>query len=172
MEKGLIHIYTGDGKGKTTASVGLSTRCSLCGGKVLFTQFLKDYSSGECENNPLYEVFKAEPFCGFWSELSDDDKKKTALIAKEQLYEVFNKANDENYDMLVLDEILCAVSLDIISLDFLIDLLEKKSMQLEVVMTGRSCPKDLYEYADYVSEIKEIKHPYKEGIKARKGIEF
>lgn len=172
MEKGLIHIYTGNGKGKTTAAVGLCCRAAARGYKVGFTSFMKDFDSGEflCENG--FTLFKSAPFKGFLSQMSPDEIEAAKKEANDKLKELFHIAHSEGYDLIALDEVLVAVSAGLIDKALLIDLLKNKPDFLEVVMTGRNCPEELFAYADYISEIKAVKHPYEKGISARKGIEY
>lgn len=172
MEKGLIHIYTGDGKGKTTAAVGLCYRASSRGYKVGFTSFMKDFSSGECLCEKDFTIFKSAPFAGFLPQMSCEEIKKAKKEANAKLQEIFYVARSECYDLIALDEVLVAAKCGIIDKELLIGLLKDKPDFLEVVMTGRDCPEELFEYADYVSEIKAVRHPYEKGISARKGIEY
>ena len=172
MEKGLIHIYTGDGKGKTTAAVGLCYRASLSGYKVGFTSFMKDFSSGECLCDNLFTIFKSTPFEGFLPQMSQPEIDEAKKAANTHLKEIFNIALTEHYDLIVLDEVLVAAKCGIVDKELLAALLENKPDFLEVVMTGRDCPEELFECGDYISEIKAVRHPYEKGICARKGIEF
>lgn len=171
MEKGLIHIYTGGGKGKTTAAVGLSLRCCRRGYKVGFTSFLKDFESGELLGDCPFTVLRQPPFKGFWKDLTNKEKEDTRKRYSEFLSEIFCIAEKENYDLIVLDEVLVATSLGAVDTAFLIEILKNKPRSLEVVMTGANCPEELFPLADYISEIKCIKHPYNKGVGARDGIE-
>lgn len=174
MKNGLIHIYCGDGKGKTTAAVGLSVRCAGGGGKVLFFQFMKGNSSGEREslkqlkNIDLIDGYENLKFV--WN-MTDSEKAKTAEYYTDKFKEIVKKACDENYDLIIMDEIISAVNCEFVPLDTLTDFLRNKPQSLEVVITGRDPHKELIDIADYVSEIKKIKHPFDKGIKARKLIE-
>ena len=172
MEKGLIHIYTGSGKGKTSAAVGLCVRCSGQGYKVGFTSFMKDFESGELKHDLPFTVFRHTPMCGFWKDLDADKKTRAKKCAENALKEIFKAAEDESYDLIVLDEVLVAASLGCIDTTLLKGLLSTKPDTLEVVMTGATCPDEILEMADYISEIKAIRHPFEKGIQARKGIEY
>ncbi len=172
MKKGLIHIYTGDGKGKTTAAVGLCYRAALRGYKVGFTSFMKDFSSGECLCENAFTIFKCTPFEGFLPQMSPSEVEAARKEANAHLKEIFNIALTECYDLIALDEALVAAKCGIVDKDLLIGLLKNKPDFLEVVMTGRDCPEELFEYADYISEIKAVRHPYEKGIGARYGIEY
>lgn len=172
MKKGLIHIYTGDGKGKTTAAVGLCYRCSMNGFKVGFTSFLKDFESGECTCESCFTILRHKPFKGFWQDLSPEEREIARQESNKALQDIFRIATEEGYDLIVLDEVLMAASLGVVDTKLLLTLLKEKPAGLEVAMTGATCPTELSEIADYVSEIRCVKHPYKCGISARKGIEY
>ena len=171
MEKGYIHIYTGDGKGKTTAAVGLCYRCANRGFKVGITSFLKDFDSGEYLGNPPFHIFKALPFKGFWRDKNESEKANLKAEAKERLAFIFQTAKEDSYDCIALDEIFDAISVGCIKESDLLTYLTEKPIGLEVILTGRTPSEAFYELADYISEIKAIKHPYTKGVKARVGIE-
>ncbi len=183
---GLIHIYTGDGKGKSTAAAGLAVRCAGSGGRVLYTQFLKDGTSGE-----LKELKKIDNIdlllcdkCFGFTFLMDEQTKNGASAYYEQHFShvirtVLNAAAAKNeageyagYQMLVLDEAIGAVGTGMLKEAALVDFLKNKPEELEVVLTGRDPSEQLIRLADYVSEIKKIKHPYDRGIGSRMGIEL
>ncbi len=172
--KGLIHIYEGDGKGKTTAAVGLCVRCAGSGRKVIFSQFLKDNQSSELKVLKSIEdiqVITAEKTFGFYFNMSEDEKEEAKEVYNRLLIQVIKQASREECDMLVLDEIMAAYSNQLIDRNYLLDFLKNKPYQLEVVLTGRNPAKELVELADYVSEVKKVKHPFDVGISARDGIE-
>lgn len=174
MQKGLIHIYCGDGKGKTTTSIGLSIRAAGNNMNVLFTQFLKDSKSSELnilKTIPNIDVMPFDKDFGFSFKMSPETKAEASQAYTELLNKTFEKANNNSYQLLVLDEIMATVKLEFVDEDILINHLENKNEDLEVVMTGRNPSSRLIEIADYVSEIKKIKHPFDCGIPARKGIE-
>ncbi len=187
----MIQIYTGDGKGKTTAAFGLAMRAAGHGFKVRVIQFLKGSTySGELASAAKLgiEVFQFGRTCphaaviktGFMScqecgqcwiglnEISDLDRKKTQMAWDLAC----DTAVTGQYDLIILDEILNAVKKDLVSLNELLAWLHKLSPDIEVVLTGRSAPPELIEIADLVSEIRKIKHPYSENCKARRGIEY
>ena len=170
-EFGLIHIYCGDGKGKTTAAVGLCVRASGRGKKCLWTSFLKDYDSGEFVGTFPFTLYQGEPVRQFVFTMSEEQKKATADEHTQRLKDVFEKASKEGFDLLVLDESIASCNLGLIPTDLLVQLLREKPTHLEVVMTGRDPKAELVELADYVSEIRPIKHPYDNGIPSREGIE-
>lgn len=174
--KGLVHIYTGDGKGKTTASIGQGIRAYGRGFKVLMVQFLKGAKTGE-----MITLEKLAP--DFALRRGKEVKKFTWQMTKEELeelkkdqQEMFKYAIDEitsnKWDLVILDEIIGAVSSNVIALKEVAELVKNKPDNLELILTGRNAPQELIELADYVSEIKAVKHPMEKGIPARKGIEI
>ena len=175
MEKktgfGLIQIYTGRGKGKTTAALGLAMRAAGHGFKIAIVHFMKIWNYGEVKS---LEKLGIDLFRYGTTELIDP--KNPSPIDFEQANKAIEKAEElvekGNYDILILDEINVAVDFNLIPLKRVVDLLDKKPNNLELVITGRNCPKELIERADLVSIIDEIKHPYNKGLEARKGIEF
>lgn len=175
MELGLIHIYCGDGKGKTTAAMGLGMRAVGRDKKVLLTQFLKDNETGELNSieklGTNFVVFKGIPVRKFFKFMSPEEQINLKNEHANRFREVTQKAIAENFDVLILDEIIASTNLDLISLDEVVEFLENKPKGLEVVLTGRNPNEKLVELADYVSEIKAVKHPYEKGINSRIGIE-
>ncbi|MBR6399969.1 MAG: cob(I)yrinic acid a,c-diamide adenosyltransferase [Firmicutes bacterium] len=168
----MIHIYCGDGKGKTTAAMGLALRCIGHGGKVLVMQFLKDGTSGEIGALKTLgaELLPAYPDIKFSFKMTDGEKRRAAEFYANALGEIQAKAGD--FDMVILDEILHAVNLGFIPLESLLSFLENKPEGLEVAMTGREPKAELMETADYITEMKKTKHPFDKGVKARKMVEF
>jgi cob(I)alamin adenosyltransferase len=175
MEKktgfGLIQIYTGRGKGKTTAALGLAMRAAGHGFKIAIVHFMKIWNYGEVKSLKKLGI---DLFRYGTTELIDP--KNPSPIDFEQANKAIEKAEElvgkGNYDILILDEVNVAVDFNLIPLKRVVDLLDKKPDNLELVITGRNCPKELIERADLVSIIDEIKHPYNKGLEARKGIEF
>lgn len=173
--QGCIHIYTGDGKGKTSAATGLAVRFAGNGGKVLFAQFLKDGSSGEIavlENIDGIDVDVCTECFGFSFSMSEETKAQAASVYTAYLSRILKRAREEQYGLLVLDEIIPAYNLGFVDKAELLEFLKNNTLGIEVVLTGRKPAEELFELADYVSEIKKIKHPYDQGILARKGIEY
>jgi cob(I)alamin adenosyltransferase len=175
MELGLIHIYCGDGKGKTTAAMGLGMRAVGREKKVLLTQFLKDNETGELNSieklGTNFEVIKGMPVKKFFKFMSPEEQTITRNEHEERFRSVTKKAIDENFDLLILDEIIASTNLDLVQLDTVVEFLKNKPRGLEVVLTGRNPNEKLVNLADYVSEIKAVKHPYEKGINSRIGIE-
>ncbi|SFU42355.1 cob(I)yrinic acid a,c-diamide adenosyltransferase [Clostridium sp. DSM 8431] len=171
---GLIHIYTGDGKGKTTSSVGLAVRALGAGLNVVFCQFLKSGTSSEL--NILKDLdnlilVQGEGVKGFVKYMSEEEVKHVTKMHDEMLLKCISLCKEGKCDMLILDEIMAAVNLNVVSYDVLLDFLRNKPENVEIVMTGRNPKEELIDLADYVSEIRKIKHPFDEGINARYGVE-
>ena len=168
--RGLVHIYTGNGKGKTTAAIGLAVRASGRDLKVAFIQFIKGVQSGERIFMDKYKAFDiVQTGTGnYWSKSKDQLRNE----AQETLAHAEKIITGDEYDLVVLDEVCVALHENMISLQQVLDLLDKKPQRLELVLTGRNAPQELIERADLVTEMHMIKHPYNEGIAARPGIEF
>jgi cob(I)alamin adenosyltransferase len=175
MELGLIHIYCGDGKGKTTAAMGLGMRAAGREKKVLLTQFLKDNDTGELISieklGENFCVFRGVPVRKFFKFMSEEEQVQTKIEHESRFRQVIKKAIDENFDLLILDEIIASTNLELVPLNEVVEFLENKPTGLEVVLTGRNPNEKLIELADYVSEVKAVKHPYEKGITSRIGIE-
>jgi cob(I)alamin adenosyltransferase len=168
----LVHIYTGNGKGKTTAAMGLAVRALGRGWTVGVVQFMKTGETGEAEffrDIPGIE-FKAFGLSGFVDPChpSDEDRK----AAESGFATVENWIRNRRFDLVILDEILQVVHCGIIPSDRVILLLENKPDEVELVLTGRDAHPELVAKADLVSEIHELKHPFELGAPARRGIEF
>ncbi len=173
--KRLVHIYTGDGKGKTTAAVGLGIRAYGRGFKVLMVQFLKGADTGEIHTlkklEPEFMLHRGKEIKKFTWNMNAEEVRETARAQQD----IFNYAVDAamcgGWDMVILDEILGAVGTGMIDLKEVVNFIKDKPDSFELVLTGRNAPAELVELADYVSEIKAVKHPMEKGIPAREGIE-
>jgi cob(I)alamin adenosyltransferase len=179
LEKGLVQIYTGDGKGKTTAAFGLALRAAGQGNKVLIYQFLKPPSLdiGERFALQLGAVrIRVEALDIEWDMAkSFYDKKQVAqakAAIKEALDRIAQTAEKRFYDLLILDEIVFCLSKGLAKLEDIKNIIDKKDPTVEIVLTGRGATKELIAMADLVTEMKNIKHPFDKGIKARRGIEY
>lgn len=169
------HIYYGDGKGKTTAAIGLAVRVAGSKMKVLFVQFLKTEFSGErhilshTENVTL-------TFCPlelkFTFEMDDKEKAQAAKIFKGIFDSAVTTALTEKYDMVVLDEVFEAINAHMLSESEVYEFITNAPSSMEIVMTGHNPPQKFMDCADYITEFKKIKHPYDRGITGRIGIEF
>ena len=165
----MIHIYTGDGKGKTTAAVGLALRAAGGGSRVLFFQFLKcDTSSERCMLGKVDNISLIDINCDmpFLFNADENTISKIKELYKTKLDEIYNLA--KMYDMFVFDEAISAIDCGVVDLD---DILKFKDFG-ELVLTGRGDISSVSEAADYITEMKKIKHPYDKGVQARKCIEF
>lgn len=174
-DKGLIHIYTGDGKGKTTAATGLAVRCAGAGGKVLISRFLKTNDSAELNIlSKIPEITIMDNPKVFHMIYLPDGKLPEGC--KEYYENMFRDAAKEamtgKYDLLIMDELMATVNLKLVSVSEVTEFLKNKPESLEVVMTGRNPDPEIAALADYISEVKKIKHPFDGGVKARRGIEF
>lgn len=171
--KGLIVVNTGDGKGKTTAALGVALRAVGYGFKVSMIQFIKGaWKPGEVRVAPrLAPNFEIIPMGLGFTWLSKDlerDKKKAQegwRLAKE-------KINSGNYNIVILDEITHAINHSFVELSDVVRTLRNKDEMLHVIVTGRDAPQEIIEMADLVTEMKLIKHPYEKGVAAQKGVEF
>ena len=170
----MLHIYCGDGKGKTTTGMGLCARAAGFGYKVLIYQFMKDNSTSErcvlclCDNITLLQGLPQEKFS---FQLTPEEKLERKAFYESQFKMVTKKACEENYDVLFLDETIYTIRAGLLSEELVLDFLKNKPEHLEVILTGQGPSPALIEAADYVSEIKKIKHPFDKGMPARKGIE-
>jgi cob(I)alamin adenosyltransferase len=168
---GLIHIYTGPGKGKTTAALGLALRAAGHDLKIAIVHFMKIWDYGEVNSLKRLGI---DLFRYGTTELIDPENPspvdfEQAKLAMEKGGELVRGGA---YDIVILDEITVAIDFNLISVQGVIDLIVNKPDNLELILTGRTCPEALIERADLVSRIDEIKHPYQKGLHARKGIEF
>ena len=176
MEKGLIHIYCGDGKGKTTAAMGLAIRAAGREKKVFITQFLKSGKSGELvslEKLKEYITFlPGRPVNKFVWNMNDEEKAEAKKEHTLRFREIIDEIKREQYDLLILDELIGTINNGFVDLNEVIEFLKSKPKTLEVVMTGRNPDEKLIEVSNYVTEMKCIKHPFEEGIPSRIGIEL
>jgi len=177
MKKGLVQIYTGEGKGKTTAAIGQAVRARGRGYKVLLVQFLKGKEgSGEIpllENMGIKVICKGEK--GKWlfpDRLKEEKRKKISSEWTAFLDEISYAITAKKYDLVIFDEINLALHYGLIDKNKFIEFIKRKPSFLEIILTGRYASPELVQLAHLVSEIKSIKHPFEEGIKARRGIEY
>ncbi len=179
LKKGLVQIYTGDGKGKTTASFGLALRAAGWGNKVIIYQFLKPASLKLGERKAVTKsqlAIKIVPLKIEWNMKKSLDDGKTIEQTRQKIARLFEKietqAKNKEYDIIILDEIVFCLTAKLVSIDLLQDLIKSKAKQVELILTGRGASKELIKLADLVTEMKLVKHPYNRNIKARKGIEY
>lgn len=173
--KGLVHIYTGDGKGKTTAALGLGLRAVGRGFKVLMVQFLKGADTGEIHSiqklSPDFVLHRGTELKKFTWKMTDEEKKQAAKEQAKSLEYAEKELKSGNWDMVILDEVLGAISSGMLELNDVLRIVREKPEKPELILTGRGAPAELIELADYVSEIKAVKHPMEKGVPARIGIE-
>lgn len=172
---GLIQIYTGNGKGKTTAALGLSMRAAGWGMRVLFVQFLKPVSTPSGEMKSAQELgisIRRLSDDSFINGISEELRKKTCTLIRDEIKNIQQEMKRDAFDIYVMDELITAVSLGIFPEEEVLALMEAKPKNAELILTGRGASKELIEYADLVSEIRPIKHPYEKKIPSRQGIEF
>lgn len=178
LNRGYIHIITGNGPGKTTSAFGLGFRAAGHGLKVHIIQFLKSgwhgTQYGEVKTaSKIKNIIVSQFGSGKFFRLKDEKIIEKDLEIVQKGFEFSKKViNGGNFDLVVLDEILVAVYFGLIKISSVIDLLKNKPSNVELVLTGRYAPKKLFRFADYISEIKEIKHPYPKKEKGRIGIEI
>ncbi len=168
---GLLHIYCGDGKGKTTASLGLALRMAGAGMRVAFVQFMKGGETAELASLarlPEITVMRCERDYGFYGTLTEDEKRELANCHNDLLARAFSG----NFDAVILDEFNIAYKYRLLDCENAVRMIADNRERCEIVLTGRDPDEKLLDMADYISEIKCVRHPYKKGIQARKGIEF
>lgn len=172
---GLVHLYYGDGKGKTTAAIGLALRCAGHGQTVVIVQFLKDGASGECRAlQTIQEIvcFAANPGGKFFQQMTPAEQTQTINTAQQVWRQATQYAVQHRARLLVLDEICAAIQYHLLPEQILLAFLDSRPAQLEVILTGRNPSDALLSRADYLTEMKNRRHPYEQGIPARKGIEY
>jgi cob(I)alamin adenosyltransferase len=187
LERGLIHVYTGDGKGKTTAALGLALRAAGCGLCTYVCQFLKGQEYGELEAArwlvagapegdrcpPItIERFGQPTFVRVLEDGTSSVTEKDVCLARAGLDAVRRAMAGGQYELIVLDEINVALYFKLLTVQEVLEVIDDKPDGVELVLTGRRVPDEILARADYVTEMREVRHPYQQGIKARKGIEF
>lgn len=172
MEKGYIHVYTGPGKGKTTAALGLGLRAAGAGFNVYMIQFMKGRRYSELDAVENLSNFKIVQHGRDEFVNKDNPEQIDIDLAKAGFVHAKDVIKNKKYDMVILDEINVAIDFNLIDLDNVVKLVEGKPEKLELVLTGRYAHPEIIKIADLVTELLEIKHPYQQGIEARKGIDF
>ena len=173
LEQGFVQIYTGNGKGKSTAAIGQAVRAAGFGLKTYIAQFMKEFPYNELNSlKHLSEWISIEQFSG------DDFVYKKELPGQEELDKskrglksAREKMLSGDYDIIILDEAIVAIYFKLILSEELIEFIKIKPVNVELILTGRYCPQELIELADLVTEMKEVKHYYQKGITSRRGIE-
>jgi cob(I)alamin adenosyltransferase len=179
LERGLVQIYTGDGKGKTTASFGLALRAAGQGNRVVIYQFLKPPTLllGEQVSMAKFEPdIHVEAMKGHWNVFTSlknpEDVKQAQSAISEALKEILVWAKNRTYDLIILDEIVFCISKGLAKLEDVKKIIDQRDSRVELILTGRGATQELIDLADLVSEMRLIKHPHDKGITARRGIEF
>ena len=168
--QGMVHVYTGNGKGKTTAAFGLAIRAVGAEKNVYIAQFVKGMKYSELKSLKKIEKIKIKQY-GLNYFIKGKAEQEDINAARKGLEEVAKILKSGEYELVILDEANIAVYYDLFSVEQLIKALENRAEEVEVVITGRYAADKIIEYADLVTEMKEIKHYYQKGVKARVGIE-
>lgn len=167
--RGYIQVYTGDGKGKTSAALGLAVRALGRKKRVCIVQFMKGLETGEVL---FFQDVKGVEIKQFGSGNFVFELAQERELAKKGLEYAREQMLSGNFDVIILDEINVAIAMKLIPIDDVLSFLKEKPENVEVVLTGRNAPKELLDIADLVTEMREVKHYYKKGVMAREGIEF
>ncbi|MEA3557676.1 MAG: cob(I)yrinic acid a,c-diamide adenosyltransferase [Candidatus Thermoplasmatota archaeon] len=172
FQKGYVQVYTGDGKGKTTASIGLGIRASGAGSRVRMIQFMKGRRYSEIdaiENIPNFEVSQH----GRDEFVSKENPEQVDIDLARKGFETAKEIIlAGEHDLVILDEINVAVDFGLLNIEEVLELVRSRPENIEIILTGRYAPREFIDGADLVTEMKEIKHFYQKGVEARKGIEF
>ncbi len=172
--KGLVHLYVGDGKGKTTAAIGLAVRALGAGKKVLMLQFLKGQQSSELE--PLrrlgIEIKRTEDIKKFVFQMDAKELAQATESCKACIDALRAALSEDGYDLVVLDEVVDAVNCNLVDTAELLSLIKNRPTGVEIVMTGRNPSDEIVDAADYLTVMTALKHPYQQGVQSRKGIEY
>lgn len=170
MTKGYVHLYTGNGKGKTTAAFGLAVRALCYGKKVYIGQFVKGMKYNETKLEEVFDNLTIDQYgkdCFIEKDPEDDDFER----ASRGLEKIDQVLQSGDYDLVILDEINIALYFKLIDIEDLIKVLDSRNKSIDVVLTGRYAPDELIDYADLVTEMKEVKHYYSQGVESRQGID-
>ena len=171
----MIQIYTGNGKGKTTAAIGQGIRAAGRGREVYMLQFLKGGHTGELDiikNIPNFNIFRFESPKGFVWNLTEEEIEVLKKEIREGYNFIIDTLENNKCDLLIVDEIMAVLSYKYLDEDDVRKIFEANKTDIEIIMTGRNAPKYLIDKADLVTEMKMIKHYYEKGVPAREGIEF
>ncbi len=175
MEKGYVQIYTGDGKGKTTAALGLGLRAVGSGLKVIMFQFLKGTPSSELDSAPLlggrFEIIRLAESAKFFGALDQAEKEELKARLKGEMDRVRKVLENRSCDLLILDEIMGAIHGGLLTVEEVSALVDSRPPSMELVLTGRKAPQELIDWADLVTEMNSLKHYMDRGVGARRGIE-
>lgn len=174
-QTGLIHIYTGNGKGKTTASVGLAVRAHAHGLQVMFVQFLKNGLSGEIgilRQLQNIRVYSGQADMKFSNQMDEDDKSRAKALHEHFFQTAVAAVRKGEVDVLIFDEVFGAIATQLLDTDEVYEFVRTKPANLEVILTGRNPEQRFLDLADYISNIQCLAHPFEKGILAREGIDY
>lgn len=170
MIKGYCHVYTGEGKGKTTAAFGLAVRAACAGKQVYICQFIKDMAYSETRVTQFIEGITIDQMgCGCMITRQPNDQD--IMAAERALEKCHEHLTNGQFDMVIMDEVNVAISLGLLKTEQVLENVKDRNPSVEVILTGRGATEGLIQYADLVTEMKEVKHYYQQGVLARKGIE-
>lgn len=170
---GLVQCYTGNGKGKTTAAIGLAVRAAGWGKHSIIIQFLKGQKSGEqIALKRFNDLISIESYGSKYFYIPGNDYTDHKTLVDKAYKRCVEVCGDSTLDIIICDEIITAVSMNLLAVSDIITLVQSKAYNQELILTGRNLPKKLYPYCDLISEVKEIKHYYTNRVKSRKGIEW
>jgi cob(I)alamin adenosyltransferase len=172
LKKGFVHLYTGNGKGKTTAALGLALRAAGAGLKVFIAQFAKGVATGEMKSLKKFSKQITVKQFGTRSFIRLRPSKIDRALAAKGLAVVENVLRRGGYDMVILDEVCIACRYNLIPIESVLDVIKNRPERVEIILTGRNAPKEIIEAADLVTEMRAIKHYFNKGTRARKGIEY
>ena len=173
---GLVIVYTGGGKGKTTAALGIALRAAGYHQKICMIQFIKgSWHYGELDSfkrlEPDFEIIAAgKGFVGIIDDNSPREEHKK--VAQEAIKICKEKIQSGKYDIIILDEVNYAINLGLIDVEAVLDFIKSKPIELNLILTGNHAKREIIQVADLVTEMKEVKHPFQLGIEAKKGIDF
>lgn len=170
--QGYIHVYTGNGKGKTTAALGLALRAAGAGKMVFIAQFVKGMHYAELDALKRFEPEITVKQFGRDCFIRHEPQEEDFALAKQGLAEVAEKIRSGMYDVVILDEACIALYYKLFLMSDLLDIIISRPESMEIVITGRYAPPELIEVAELVTEMREVKHYYQQGVEAREGIEF
>lgn len=173
--KGFLHVYYGNGVGKTTAAVGLAIRAAGANKRVLLSRFMKSDSSSELailKTIPNITIMKNTKVFGYYYSMSKEEKNMAYEYYNTQLHTACTTAINGHYDLLILDELLCVYSYPLIDQEYFIKFIQNPPQNLDILITGKTPVPEIISCADYISETKKIRHPYDNGVLPREGIEY
>ena len=171
MSKGFIHVYTGNGKGKTTAALGLALRAAGASKKVFIGQFVKSIEYSEINSLKMLKEYIEVVLYGHGCFISKDPAEEDILAAKDGLNQIIGILRSNKYNLIILDELTIAIAYNLLTLEEVLAMLRQKPDETELVITGRYAPPEIIELADLVTDMVEVKHYYNQGVLSREGFD-